>query len=308
MRNINIVFDQTNQCPYIRFANPTNYNFARYREMGIHFHLNPKEIDEEDSVVFERPASEELMEMQREMYASSKMPVLMDFDDATWNLDIFEHTDEKNREAARKHYKQVQDLMANHCDGIIVSTFYLGQEAQKVTKKPILVMPNAVNPNFAPTKHHKTILYAGAGNRNNEFTDEWIDAIKEMKKKGYKFISTTSLGIEDEKLPMVNPYDHYNRLRYYAPEYYVAPLEDSELNRGRSNLKELEAASINAKFIGGINAKPDFKNAKIPTLDPHQDYTNAEYAADFLTAYSGIWLMNDKMAAEWKSQTKLMGK
>lgn len=288
MKFINVISEGINQCPHVRFRAAAEYNLPRLDKAGIRFQFNPKEIDEEEAVVFQRPTSDETLEMCREAYSRWKAPVLIDLDDPIYREEVMKGTKYEN--AFKETYKGMIDVLKNHCDGIVVSTEALGKDLEKITNKPIVIMPNAVNPHYTPKKHTKTILYAGAGERAGDFSQEWRDSIKAMQKKGYKFISTTNIGLEDERFAYVPAVDFHNAIRYIAPEYYISPLADNLLNRCKSDLKELEAWMLGVKFLGGINSVPDFKKAKVPTFDKTRDYTTPEYLRNFIGAYSGMWL------------------
>lgn len=253
-------------------------NHYRQRDLQVHavhlmnYIIEPNFYKDFAFVQFQRSATEQHLKLIQHFKAVVQkkypIPVIYEIDDMLFNI--------PNWNYASAFYNQNEDLikkMMSSVDGMITSTSKLREVYSPYCKK-IAVIPNHL-PKFIwgevyPAHDYKDenekikILWAGS---QNHFAASQIigDKIKggDFGKELIKFIRKTTgkyewhlMGAIPEELepvknqinfhPWENIFEYPAKVKGIEPDIAIAPLEDIEFNRGKSNIKCLEYTAIGA--------------------------------------------------------------
>jgi hypothetical protein len=197
--------------------------------------------------------------------------IFVDYDDLIFSLDGTQATPEYNTskidtvEAGKYIATMLQKV-----DGVTVSTHFLKQcIVQLFGFTAVTVIPNAI-PRYCfgrPERRDQVrdvprVLYAGGiyhftEDNHGDFSGPWIpwlyEAVKRDKIELHMFDRPTFLGDLADK---VTVHGGETALEFPAvdtsiqPDIYLAPLQENNFNRAKSNLKLLEATAVGAAFLG----------------------------------------------------------
>lgn len=163
-------------------------------------------------------------------------------------------------------YQGVKDLqyMVTNSPYLVTSTEVLLDSYTNRRKHPTYLLPNYIGDDFThkPFDNGEKIVigYSGSVTHKKDLFDTgFIDALQQIMHK-YKNVHVGTVGVAiDAYLPKAR-YTHHNGKpgQAYIDEIFpnincdiaVAPIVDDAFNRGRSNIKWLEATKIPAAFIG----------------------------------------------------------
>ena len=250
--------------------------------------ISPFEVIEPDvlsrtaAVVFARPMIQlhgDLLERYKAKRAQYGFKVFADFDDLLCDIDGKSPIPEYNRFKASPF--EIGKVMERHCaglDGITVASEYLKNTLERrFGWDNVSVLPNTV-PGFAygmaPRESVESdivkprVLYAGSMTHFKEghlgdFEGPWVPWMREAAGKGEidlhcfgfsapEFLSDVPVTLH----PYVPAVAFPATVAAIRPDIYLAPLQDNEFNRCKSDLKLLEAAAVGAALLGS-----EFKNS-----------------------------------------------
>ena len=295
---------------YVRCLAPVFYGAQNLYSAGIK--VIQGYIPDADTYVFQRPFKASLPLIKQAK--TNGHVVLFDFDDPLWLI----ARDENRNQVGTEYTKNLVECI-KYCDGIICSTEPLADSLKqhvysKLIKQckphipnlpPIVVFTNAAQPCPTPTSHDLTIFWGGCGNSKLAQVDNaWIEALKVKAAEGFKIVSAVDIPIPQEKFEVTNWANFLSSVASYRPLYYVAPLKDNPEAQCKSDLKELEAWRLGAKFVGQgpcysnglpFNATKQeilnaFDTATIPHFDATRDMGSLTYTEYWATIYTGEWL------------------
>lgn len=222
-------------------------------------------------VVFHRPDMEHKFQVAQLLKQAGKK-IVYDNDDTYKGVDSM-----KFGKILAQKTAHLDKFMSEASDLVTCSTEFLAEEYRKVTNKPVVVLPNLIDPDDWPTpKRNETeeirIGFVGSVALNNDF-DEFHDILEElsnmpnvklvlfslppvdwknnpkvteMYKKELKF--WTSLK-NIEWHPFVYVEEYFDALNDLKLDMMLIPRNDDYFNRCKSNLKFLEASVLEIPVI-----------------------------------------------------------
>ncbi len=139
-----------------------------------------------------------------------------------------------------------------YADLITVTTPELKAHVRKHTKKPIVVLPNSIDPSEFPAKGKEDKIKIGySGSISHTYDIEIAyPAIKALKKKYSVYFEI--LGFQHDFCKYKKPvkvYKYYEALASLNADIMICPLEDTEFNRCKSPLKFLESSMTGAAVL-----------------------------------------------------------
>jgi len=151
-----------------------------------------------------------------------------------------------------KHAEYAQ-LCLQQADLVTVSTDYLKRKYAPHNAN-ILVVPNCPDPSlFAPSKQEGpvTIGYAGSGSHQKdwEMVEPVLRKLKEEKGVKIKVLGPMVTAIADEQVSWVEALEYPKALSDLGISIGVAPLKDSAMSRGKSNLRWLEYSMLKVPTV-----------------------------------------------------------
>lgn len=244
--------------------------------------ISPFEVIEPDvlsrtaAVVFARPMIQlhgDLLERYKAKRAQYGFKVFVDYDDLLCDIDGKSPIPEYNRFNVSPF--EIGKVMERHCadiDGITVASEYLKNTlVRRFGWDNVSVLPNTV-PGFAyglaPRSSVESdikkprVLYAGSMTHFKEghlgdFDGPWVPWMREAAGKGeidlhcFGFSAPEFLADVPVTLhPYVPAVAFPATVAAIRPDIYLAPLQDNEFNRCKSDLKLLEAAAVGAVLLG----------------------------------------------------------
>lgn len=249
------------------------------------------------------------------------IPAIYEIDDMLFDIPEWNY--------ASAYYNEQRPLIENimrHCDGMITSTAKLREVYSPYCKK-ISVIPNHL-PKFVwgdvyeatdykdESKKVK-ILWAGSQNhfamkeiqgdkiKGGDFGKELLDFIRKTTDK-YEWHIMGALpqelnGVKDKLnfYPWENIFQYPYKMKSLEPDICIAPLQDIEFNRGKSNIKCLEYTAVGApavfsdvtpyKFMS-LKAKTDEEFiAHIEKLAGDINYRAAIFKKDYQRIKPQLW-------------------
>jgi len=250
--------------------------------------ISPWEVTEPDvlkrtaAIVVERPMIQlhgDLIERYKAKRAQYGFKVFADYDDLLCDIDGKSPIPEYN--GFKVSPFEIGKVMERHCsglDGVTVASAYLKNTLERrFGWDNVSVLPNTV-PGFAyglaPRESVESdikkprVLYAGSMTHFKEghlgdFEGPWVPWMRDAAGKGkidlhcFGFSAPEFLADVPVTLhPYVPAVAFPATVAAIRPDIYLAPLQDNEFNRCKSDLKLLEAAAIGAALLGS-----EFKNS-----------------------------------------------
>lgn len=220
------------------------------------FHLEDKTILSSDIVVIQRHSHEFFLECIPQLQAMGKK-VVYDIDDNLWNVPAISPAHKFFPPASLKLIKKIIQI----CDYVTVSTKPLQDYMLRGNfNKNVVIVPNMLNSMYPYTHQYREIInpklkigYAGSPTHKGDFSFKLLEALKCVKKKydceliflGYNPI----VGHEDFYSPGTKVESYLSTLNDLKLDIGIAPIEDSEFNRCKSNLKFLEYSACSIPTI-----------------------------------------------------------
>lgn len=223
--------------------------------------------DKADVVVWQALDFPHSFELWQGMKMRHQKPFLMEIDDYVSDVPLGNEAYEQYRAGAKRHQVAMEQLRTS--DGVIVSTPYLAEQYKGMNDR-IYVVPNSIDFNewkgLGIKKHDRIrIGWIGGGGHAKDLEmiapamkevlakhqDAWfycIHGCPNIYKKWDKVFYTT-------KFATINLYPKF--MASYKFDIGIAPLEDNNFNRGKSNLRWLEYSALKLPTIA--SALPDFK-------------------------------------------------
>jgi glycosyltransferase involved in cell wall biosynthesis len=213
-------------------------------------------------ITFQRAATLQQYKMIQHLKSTVNIPVIYEIDDDLMDIPKWNY--------ASGFYAPFSSTIKNIfklVDGIITSTDYLKRKYFKYNKN-IQVIPNHLpkciwgeTTKCSPTDINKTkIVYSGSFNHFNgkgsggDFSKELIQFISNTTDKydwvfvggiPYEFKNDTRITIYSWKSVMEFP--HF--IKSLKPDIMLAPLEDNDFNKCKSNIKALESIACGSPLI-----------------------------------------------------------
>jgi len=242
---------------------------------GIHYINDPMFYKNFTFVQFQRAATDPHLEMVRHFKKvirnSTKTPVIYEIDDLLFDIPEWNYASS----FYAKYRKTIESIMSE-VDGIIVSTEFLKEQYSKFNVK-VAVIPNHlpkfvwgdIVPQHTIEKKGKVrIVWAGSENHfaNKNLIDkgirggdfgpglihfikltvdqyDWIicggypDELSHLKNNGIKYYGWRNI------------FEYPSFIKSLQPDIMIAPLQNNDFNRAKSNLKMLEAVAVGAAGI-----------------------------------------------------------
>ena len=209
------------------------------------------------------------------------------------------------------------------CDGMTVSTELL-KEKYKDYNNNIIVRPNhlpktlwgKVNNNREFREKRPRILWAGSSNHfttselngrgitGGDFSNELIDFIKKTTKK-YQWVIMGGYPLQLSQLIKQNKIEYHGfqpihsypaYVKSLNPDICIAPLDDNEFNRYKSNIKTLEYSVLGCPGVYS-NVEP-YKDMTIKTNISVEFISYIEQLADDVDLRKEIWKQDYSMVRE----------
>jgi hypothetical protein len=225
------------------------YNYTYALDKGFYTNLS--------WVKFQRPAEPSHYKIFRDFKQKCpSIPLYIDIDDLVFDI--------PETNAASRYYKQREPYtkeLFKIADGIVCSTEYLKRKLQKYNNK-ISVNSNYLvkaifGKNTWKEKEYKKprILYPGSFNHfsqktsGGDFSNELINyIIKTLDIYEWHFIGGCPFELKNNsKIKLhkwCNYYEYSNKIKEINPTVAIAPLEDNEFNKCKSNIKLLEYCAL----------------------------------------------------------------
>lgn len=331
MKNLIVVHgtDRT-QCGFQRFVLPTLMHATSLTEnVSVELRTSPvtdvSELKRLVSVVIVRPA--DIAWKGYVAYYTQKrqffgFKVVVDFDDPLW--------------CVHDNCRELMDDVSRGFDCAVLSTRALKDKFHdRYPSTKAIVMPNGVadfmygnTENGEPARPRRVpvVLYGGAGGHDEDFAGPWSPWLRHKVEEGeIEFHCFASPVKPLEHLAnritvhgAVTPPEWGKALTEIRPDFYIAPLADTTVNRCKSDLKYKEACELGAVFMGcgeswspyrsapkgqlvANSATEDELDAKFRTLCEPDNFANAVKAQrDMLTekhlrmtdhVFIGRWLI-----------------
>jgi glycosyltransferase involved in cell wall biosynthesis len=152
------------------------------------------------------------------------------------------------------------------CDALIVSTEFLKKYYKSYTKKPIYVVKNAVDINmwnklYGKRKENKKTKIMWQGGIHHGLDLQVLMPVIPKILKEFKDVEFHFVGCLPDNLKMDGCIYHEpviikkypEKVAEINPDIIIAPLSDTILNRGRSNLRVIEAGAYRAPVVASGN-------------------------------------------------------
>lgn len=216
------------------------------------------------AIWFLRPATNlavKCIEQYRALKTKFRFRLVADFDDLLWDS-IPEYND------AGVDTKETLKLIAKIVpilDNVTVSTQFLKDAWEGRFKTPATVVRNTVprflygrNRHECP-EHHPQIFYTGSSTHctdkdPGDLAGPWIPWMKEHSQEyGFHFFGEVPPGMENSFCyvhPRVHMVQFPGLLRELNPDFLIAPLQENDFNKAKSDLKFLEAGALGVPLIG----------------------------------------------------------
>lgn len=273
--------------------------------------ISPWEVTEPDvlnrtaAIVVARPMIQlhgDLLEHYKAKRAQYGFKVFADYDDLLCDIDGKSPIPEYNRFKVSPF--EIGKVMERHCsglDGVTVASAYLKNTLERrFGWDNVSVLPNTV-PGFAygmaPRESVESdikkprVLYAGSMTHFKEchlgdFEGPWVPWMREAAGKGEidlhcfgfsapEFLSDVPVTLH----PYVPAVAFPATVAAIRPDIYLAPLQDNEFNRCKSDLKLLEAAAVGAVLLGSVfYGSPYSDAAGISRVGPEMTSEGLSYA------------------------------
>ena len=304
-------------CGTVRVVNPSLYaNQFRDRNLKVESQYTQRFSPHLDTyqglsfVTFQRAKSPQLLKMITHLkdITEGRLPIIYEIDDnlldiPKWN---FAYDDYQQDKAT---IKQIIGL----CDGVTTSTQYLKNEILKYNKN-IRVIPNHL-PKYvwgdAICKVKEiskvTILYAGSYNHFNpngsggDFDDSFIDYIlKTLDVYNWVFIGGIPHELKNIDKITVHEWQTANMYPSFVKsldvDIMIAPLEDINFNRSKSNIKALESVTMGVPLVCS-HVEP-YKNIK----------GTCQTTDDMISLIESLSKSADKRKYLWEDQYNVLKK
>lgn len=222
--------------------------------------------DKADVVVWQALDFPHSFELWQSMKLRHQKPFLMEIDDFVSDVPIFNEAYEQYRAGGRRHQIVVDQMRQS--DGVIVSTPYLAEQYKGMNER-IYVVPNSIDfkewKGLESKKHDRMrIGWIGGGGHAKDLEmiapameeilakhpDAWFYCIHGCPNiyKSWKKVFHTV------KFATINLYPKF--MASYKFDIGIAPLEDNNFNRGKSNLRWLEYSAVKLPTVA--SPLPDF--------------------------------------------------
>lgn len=250
---------EDNQTGFIRLFFPTFIANSKFYNGGLkveqHWHpiQDGELLKDVQSIVIQRPISERDAQLVR-FYAgyrnTYKYNIVFEWDDILWDC-------------YPEQMKTVQSI-ADIPNFVVCSTRRLAKEWKKISSRPTVVLPNGVAAYSCADIHQPTlehiekpvVLYGGSLGHENDFWDNWKDALNSMIEKNeiefHSFVKPNFIQ-NSSKITLhdfTTPVEWMNTISKIHPDIYIAPLENSLFNKCKSDLKVKEAGAMGCVFLG----------------------------------------------------------
>lgn len=244
-------------CGWIRIKMPFS-QLGKDHYVKIADGKTPYAMDEWDIVVFSNLMGDVMMIQNGEEKMVSIQEMIEDF--KKYGARIVYDTDDlqdKIHKGVEKHkrYDEVKDsfeVLLKNTDLITVTTKKLKKELQKRTDKPIVVLPNCINPELFPQRNsgNDKVKIAYAGGSAHILDGEIVmPALYNLRQKGLINFETFGFALEykdwkTKNKKFVPVKEYYQGLADLNADIGICPLRDTLFNSCKSPLKFLEYAMV----------------------------------------------------------------
>lgn len=242
-------------------------------------------------VQFQRSATKEHLELMKHFKANIQpkfpIPMVYEIDDM-----LFDIPDWNYASMYYNHNRPIIEELMKHCDAMITSTSKL-REVYSPYCDRIAVIPNHLPKfiwgdifeatDYKDEKKKIKILWAGSQNhfavkqiqgekvKGGDFGTELLNFIRktadvyEWHIMGAKIQELENLGNKLHFHPWSNIFNYPKTVKDMEPDICIAPLQDIEFNRGKSNIKALEYTAIGAPAVYSDVTPYKFMSCKAKT-------------------------------------------
>lgn len=277
MSKVYFVNSDLGGCYYVRCLIPMIHNGWDGDKTSLRYKEYPTPERRKDAcvasniVVFHRPDQAHKLQVARLLKQLGKK-VVYDNDDTYKGVDAM-----KFGEILAKKTAYLDEFISEIADLVTCSTEFLAEEYRKITKTPVVVLPNLIDPDdWGKPKRNETdivrIGFTGSVALNKDFDDfrdilqeldkmpnvklvlfslppvDWENnpKVTEMYKKELAFWSSLK---NIEWHPFVYVEDYFDKLNSLKLDMMLIPRNDDYFNRCKSNLKFLEACILEIPVI-----------------------------------------------------------
>lgn len=225
--------------------------------------------DQADIVVWQTLDFAHSFELWQEMKLRHQKPFLMEIDDYVADIPVGNEAYNQYRPGSARFHVAIEQLRQS--DGVIVSTPYLG-DLYKAYNEKIFVMPNSIQ--FSEwrgleSKKHSRLRIGWIGGGTHAADLEMVaPVIREVTRKYEDVWFYCIHGVPDvyKKMPNVYWTKRWAPINLY-PKFMssfkfdigIAPLEDNNFNRAKSNLRWLEYSALKIPCVA--SPLPDFSRS-----------------------------------------------
>lgn len=254
-------------------------------------------------VQFQRSATEDhyklILHLKNDIKPKHNFPIVYEIDDMLFNIPVWNY--------AAEYYNKSADVIKKiigECDYMVTSTAKLKEVYSPYCKK-ISVIPNHLPKfiwgNIFPAHDYKDenekirILWAGSQNhfaipdvtdkRGGDFGKDLIKFIKKtVKDYDWHIMGGFPIELNDVKgkltfHPWKNVFEYPSYIKSIEPDICIAPLENIEFNKSKSNIKALEYTALGSPAVYSDVTPYKFMSLKSKT-DEEMIYYIEKLASD----------------------------